>query len=140
MEDSLYRISAKALIQNDAGQTLVVRTGDDRGWTLPGGGIDHGEDVVEGLRREISEELGSHRSEVGRMPVLLHSDQAVSGRRGGTWVMWVVYEAKLEEGSISQDAAPDGMAYAYVSLATLDLKDIQTNEQPLFIELKELGL
>jgi ADP-ribose pyrophosphatase YjhB (NUDIX family) len=140
MEDSLYRISVKALIQDESGKTLVVRTGDDRGWTLPGGGVDHGEDVVQGLQREILEELGSSASEIGRTPVVLHSNQAGEGRRAGTWVMWVVYEARLEEETIAQDNAPDGVAYDYIDLAQLPIADVQQNEQALFIKLKELGL
>lgn len=140
MEDSLYRISAKALIQNDSGQTLVVRTGNDRGWTLPGGGVDHGEDILEGLSREFQEELGSAYSEVGKKPVLLHSNQAVSGRREGTWVMWVVYEARMASETIDQEKAPDGAAFDYVGLQELDIAAVENNEQPLFIKLKELGL
>lgn len=140
MEDSLYRISVKALIQNEAGATLVVRTGKDRGWTLPGGGVDHGEDIVEGLQREVREELGSALSEIGKMPVVLHSDQAVSGRREGTWVMWVVYEAQLDNQIINQEHAPDGVAHEWVNLQDLDISDVQDNEQPLFVRLKKLGL
>lgn len=140
MEDSLYRISVKALIQDDSGKTLVVRTGDDRGWTLPGGGVDHGEDVIQGLQREIGEELGSSASEIGRTPVVLHTHQTVEGRRAGTWVMWVVYEARLDAQTISQDMAPDGVAHDYVDLAKLEITDVQGNEQPLFIKLRELGL
>lgn len=140
MKDCLYRISVKALIQNEAGQTLVVRTGDDTGWTLPGGGVDHGEDVVQGLQREIQEELGSCATDIGKTPVVVHTHQTVAGRRAGTWVMWVVYEAQLGDNTIDQDNAPDGAAYSYISLAKLPITDVQQNEQPLFIKLKEFGL
>lgn len=140
MEDSLFRISVKALIQNEAGKTLVVRTGDDRGWTLPGGGVDHGEDILQGLQRELGEELGSTALEIGKTPVMLHTHQTIAGRRAGIWVMWVVYEAKLDAQTIAQDSAPDGVAHEYVDLALLDIADVQGNEQPLFIKLKGLGL
>lgn len=140
MEDSLYRISVKALIQNETGQTLVVRTGRDWGWTLPGGGVEHGEDVQEGLRREILEEVGSHAIKVGRTPVVLHSHVKTEGKSAGVWVMWVVYEARIDEGVVSQKNAPDGVAFDYIDIQKLDIKTIQTNEQPLFIRLKELGL
>ncbi len=55
--DHLYRISLKALIYNDAGQLLVTREhGLD--WHLPGGGLDYGESIKEGLTRELHEEVG----------------------------------------------------------------------------------
>ncbi len=50
------------LIQND-GAYLLVRMPKDRGvfpgqWALSGGGLEAGETIEEGLRREIREELG----------------------------------------------------------------------------------
>lgn len=52
--NAFYRVSTKALITNDNGEVLVVREDDD--WTLPGGGLDHGEDLMTALKRELYEE------------------------------------------------------------------------------------
>lgn len=52
-----YRVSIKALIFNDQSQLLVMQRRDDGYWELPGGGLEHGETMQFGLRREVMEEL-----------------------------------------------------------------------------------
>lgn len=52
--DAHYRVSVKAIIKNKNGHVLVLHEGND--WTLPGGGIDHGEGPLEALERELYEE------------------------------------------------------------------------------------
>lgn len=56
--DYLYRLSLKAVIRNDRGEVLAVKESGRDWWGLPGGGIDHGETITEGLRRELFEEIG----------------------------------------------------------------------------------
>jgi ADP-ribose pyrophosphatase YjhB (NUDIX family) len=41
-----------------AGRILLTRLAYTKVWTLPGGGIDHGESPVEAVRREVLEETG----------------------------------------------------------------------------------
>lgn len=56
--DCLFRVSLKAVIINGNGEILLVKeNGRDR-WDIPGGGIEHGESIKEGLARELMEELG----------------------------------------------------------------------------------
>ena len=55
-----FRLSAHAVITNDAGEVLLLRaTYGEGSWGLPGGALDHGETVHEALRRECLEELGT---------------------------------------------------------------------------------
>lgn len=76
---SLFRVSAKlAVIQDD--KILVVQEG--QGWFgLPGGGVDHGEEIVEGLVREISEEIDQEISphSIQSVPSIINSTAIFDG-------------------------------------------------------------
>ena len=50
-------VSAVALVTNDLGQILLVKS-PWRGWEYPGGLIEPGETFQEALRREVREEAG----------------------------------------------------------------------------------
>ena len=56
--DPFYHISLKAVIRNDAGEVLCVTESVRDMWELPGGGLDHGETIRQGLARELREEIG----------------------------------------------------------------------------------
>jgi 8-oxo-dGTP diphosphatase len=55
--DYLYRISLKCLVRNDKGEVLVVKETGRTWWDLPGGGMDHGEDIKAAIAREMKEEV-----------------------------------------------------------------------------------
>lgn len=64
-------VANKAVIVNAQGKILLVRdagkldhVGHDGQWDFPGGRMDHGEGPIEGLLREIREELGVESSRV----------------------------------------------------------------------------
>jgi ADP-ribose pyrophosphatase YjhB (NUDIX family) len=62
------RVAAYALIRR-RDEVLLTRLAPHvrfSGWTLPGGGVDHGEDPRAALRREVFEETGLH-AEPGRI-------------------------------------------------------------------------
>ena len=58
-------VAASALVRNDEGQILIVRS-HNRGWEIPGGQIEIGETLIDGLKREVMEESGVH-VEIGRL-------------------------------------------------------------------------
>lgn len=56
--DYLFRVSLKALIQNDRGEVLVVKERGRDWWDLPGGGMNYGDTIYDALARELKEEVG----------------------------------------------------------------------------------
>ena len=54
---TLYRVVVKALITDASGKILVVKEKQDF-WSLPGGGLEHGESAQDCLKRKIEEEIG----------------------------------------------------------------------------------
>lgn len=54
-----YRLSVHAVITNSLDEVLLLKaTYGQRAWGLPGGALDPGETIHEGLVRECAEELG----------------------------------------------------------------------------------
>lgn len=56
-QDSLIRVSLKAVILDSNGRILVVKESGRDWWDVPGGGIEHGETIKEALARELHEEV-----------------------------------------------------------------------------------
>ncbi len=57
MDFPKHIVAACGLVRKATGQVLLVRT-TARGWDCPGGQVEEGESLIEGLKREIREEAG----------------------------------------------------------------------------------
>lgn len=87
-----YRVSVKGLVVNEEGHVLLAL--EDNGlWDLPGGGLEHNEDPIVGLKREIHEETGLEVTSVSDSPkYFLTADR--HGKSGYT--ANVIYEVELK--------------------------------------------
>jgi 8-oxo-dGTP pyrophosphatase MutT (NUDIX family) len=103
------RLAAYALLLRDAEQDREVlltqmsaRTRIEGRWTLPGGGVDHGEDPRGAVVREVFEETGLH-IRAGRV-LDVHSSHFVGPRSDGVVEDYhgvhVIFAATLDPGSV----------------------------------------
>ncbi|WP_353112450.1 NUDIX domain-containing protein [Microbacterium sp.] len=75
------RVAAYAVITDDRDRVLLARWTEGRrvAWTLPGGGLEAGEDPLDAMRREVKEETG-YTAEMQQL-LGIHSRVIPAGRR-----------------------------------------------------------
>jgi 8-oxo-dGTP diphosphatase len=112
----------KALIKKDGEYLFIKRSTIDENrpgkWDLPGGNIDRGENTIEALSREISEEVKIKCSNI--KPLITTSFT----QEGDVFVMAVIYEADYKEGAV--EISEEHSEYKWVSkedIKNLDLQD-----------------
>lgn len=81
----------KALITNESGQILVVNE-RGKGWDLPGGGLDWGEDTIAALHREIAEELGC-KAEIDKRPLMI---VPANNNDYNQHVLWIIHKVVVD--------------------------------------------
>jgi ADP-ribose pyrophosphatase YjhB (NUDIX family) len=98
----LQRIAAYALVRRDSAVLLTrlsARAHHAGSWTLPGGGVDHGEPPADALAREVAEECGIE-CEVGRL-LDVHdthfSGTAPSGRVEDFHGVHLIFSARVDD-------------------------------------------
>ena len=66
MAEAVHSVSVAGVIVDDQDRVLVIRRRDNGNWEPPGGVLETGESIQDGLRREIREETGLD-IEIGRL-------------------------------------------------------------------------
>lgn len=92
--NTFFRVSLKAVIENHKGEILCVKEAGSE-WTLPGGGLDHGETVEQGLRRELFEEVALDQDESLTLTPVGHDVMWVESRKA--WQLWVIFRVSFDE-------------------------------------------
>lgn len=109
--DTFYRVGIKAVIRNEAGSVLCVHdTGEDDMWSLPGGGLDHGDDIRGGLKRELEEELDYHGEiRIDYLDTCIYYSHAIDA-----CALYLVFETKLLD-EYTPHAGIDAKEVGYLS-------------------------
>jgi len=101
-------VAVGAVIEDDRGRILLVKHKGERGgywqgkWICPGGELEFGEDIKEGIKREIKEETNL---EVELVTPLVPFDRIVKiDGRTGLHVIYIDYVASLVGGELKVDS------------------------------------
>lgn len=116
------RVGAYVVCVRD-GALLLVRFAGERKWTLPGGGIDHGEDPRDAAVREFAEETG-HTIELGP---LIGVDSARWETDGDPPVdmhhLRILYKGEIVGGELRHELEGSTDRAEWVPLSEVDARD-----------------
>ncbi|MGA5136698.1 NUDIX hydrolase [Streptomyces azureus] len=101
------RVAAYAVCVRD-GQILLARSPAADGtpeWVMPGGGMEHGEDPYDTVRREVEEETGYHIEVTGLLGVdsSHHTFRGGIGRAVDHHAVRFVYEGRITGGELRNE-------------------------------------
>lgn len=112
------RVAAYAVITDEQGRMLLPHWSESplSGWTLPGGGIDPGEDPADAAVREVYEETGYHVALDGLLGVdsfVISAAERVHAPGRAMHALRIVYRAHVTGGElrIEEDGTTDDVAW-----------------------------
>ena len=96
--DSFYRVTIKGLCVRDGKVLLALESEKTLSgkWELPGGGLDFGEDIRKGFKREILEEMGLKVKKMSEKPIYVWTHRYESNRRNIGWYYSLVLAYRIE--------------------------------------------
>ncbi len=115
MEPQLFKITQNVVIKNSSGSALILRHITSK-WLLPGGKINTGETWIEGLRRELKEELSVSDFQISK---ILDVDSWIENGQGYFVITYLI--ELLNKPAIKLSA--EHKEYAWVQLKDLEQYD-----------------
>jgi len=76
-QDACHSVSVAGIITDDHGRALLIQRRDNHRWEPPGGVLELGETIPDGLRREVREETGLHVEPVALTGVYKNMTRAI---------------------------------------------------------------
>jgi len=122
--DFLYRVSMKGLVRNARGEVLVVKETDRAFWDLPGGGMDHSEDLKSAIAREMKEEVNLDGDFSYRVIAV---DEPVHLSAHNFWQIRLVFE--ITPANLVFSPGEDGDEVAFIDPQLLKDSDSETERK-----------
>ena len=107
-DDFLFRLSLKLLIMNERGEVLVVKEAGRTWWDLPGGGMDHGEDIKTAIAREAREEVNLEGDFTYRV---ISVDSPALLEHASIWQVRLIFHVTPENMNFSAGEDADEIAF-----------------------------
>lgn len=131
------RVAAYAIITDDAGRLLLAHWNARTrgGWTLPGGGLEPGEDPETAARREVTEETGYEVQLEGVLGInsrVIPAARRLSDIDAPLHTLRIVYRARITGGRLRHEVGGTTDRAAWFALG--DLAHIHT------VKLVDVGL
>ncbi len=125
--DSFYRVTVKGLCVRD-GKVLLIREAEKISgkWEMPGGGLDFGEDIQEGFKREVKEETGMEVVKMSKSPVYVYTYK-YENRRNIEWYYSCVLVYRIEFKDLNLKPTDEACAMEFFSKD--QLKNLQFDGQ-----------
>jgi 8-oxo-dGTP diphosphatase len=131
-EPCYYRVSVKGLVTDETGRMLLIRESSNY-WDIMGGGLDHGEDPIECLRREIQEEMGLIVTSASQAPKYFITAQRPDN---GVYIANIIYQIELADLNFTPSEECEELRFC--SLADMADMQLQPNVQKLYEILSEV--
>jgi len=133
MSDKPFALSVKVLIQGAEGRFLLLKRsltskGNPGKWDLPGGKVDEGENLEQGLLREVAEETGLTIS-LKRVAGAAESESPTKK------VAYLIFEGLLESGEVRLSSEHDN--FLWVDRRDLSRVNIAEQFRPFLNSLQD---
>jgi 8-oxo-dGTP diphosphatase len=132
-----FYLAADALVERD-GKYLMIQEGKEyvKGtWNVPGGGVEHRENPVEAVKREVFEETGLEIEEIEGLIGVFNSRSAEDGHP----VLVFMFSCNVEEGEPEPEFDEEILDAKFLTREELEDKELRNDIVLRSIENKETG-
>ncbi|MGF7229683.1 MAG: NUDIX hydrolase [Candidatus Saccharibacteria bacterium] len=124
-EACYYRVSVKGIVIDDQDRVLLARESDGT-WDMLGGGLDHGEDPIACLKREVQEETDLTVTKVWPEPKYFVTAHKASSN---VYIANIIYQIELK--SLDFTASDECQELRFFSLQEMSNLQLPPNMQRL---------